>query len=90
MVRVHFTPQLRRHIDCPDQALVAATTVREALEAVFARHPGAKSYVLDDQGALRKHVAVFVDGAPLTDRRTLADRLSTEAEIHVLQALSGG
>jgi molybdopterin converting factor small subunit len=39
---------------------VEATTVREAIWAVEEGHPGLASRVLDDQGALRRFVNVFV------------------------------
>jgi hypothetical protein len=89
MPRVVFTTALARHIDCPDET-VAGATVRDALEAYFARHDAARSYVLDEQGALRQHVVVFVDGAQIRDRSSLAETVPAPAEIYVMQALSGG
>ncbi len=87
--RVTFTANLQRHLESPPSE-VAGSTVREALEAVFARNPRLRGYLLDDQGALRRHVVVFVGGEPVIDRERLSDRVSKEAEISVLQALSGG
>ena len=46
--------------------------------------------MLDDAGSLRGHMAIFVDGAIVRDRRDLSDGLRDGAEIQVLQALSGG
>ena len=65
-------------------------SVREALEEVFAKSPGLASYVLDDQGGVRHHVAIFVNGESIVDRVTLSDGLDAEAEVFVMQALSGG
>ena len=87
--RVTFTGNLQRHLESPP-AEVAGSTVREALEAVFARNPRLRGYLLDDQGALRRHVVVFVGGEPVIDRERLSDKVSKDAEISVLQALSGG
>lgn len=89
MPRVSFTPNLRRHVDCPDREVEAAT-VREALEAVFADRPRLRDYVLDESGALRLHVVVFVDGEQVADRDGLGDPVRPEGEIRVMQALSGG
>lgn len=89
MVRVCFTRNLQRHVALPTVEVEAAT-VRDALAAVFTDHPKARGYVLDDQGALRKHMSIFVDGALIRDRRTLSDAVRDGAEIHVMQALSGG
>jgi sulfur carrier protein ThiS len=46
--------------------------------------------VLDDQGALRRHVAIYVNGRPVGDRVRLTDPVAADDEIYVFQALSGG
>lgn len=88
MPHVSFTKNLQRHVECPP-AHVAGSTVRAALEAYFALHPRARDYVLDEQGAVRKHVVVFVRGEQVRDRM-LAEAVDEAAEIYVMQALSGG
>ena len=89
MAEVVFTPNLRRHVDCPT-VQVPGATVREVLERVFADNPRLRGYVLDDQGALRKHMIVFIDGGQLVDRDRLGDPVGPAAELYVMQALSGG
>jgi hypothetical protein len=89
MAKVVFTPNLRRHLACAE-AEAAGGSFREVLDRVFAAHPRARGYVLDDQAALRKHMAIFVDGAPVRDRTGLTDRVGDDATIYVFQALSGG
>ncbi|MBV8106782.1 MAG: MoaD/ThiS family protein [Hyphomicrobiales bacterium] len=89
MARIVFTANLARHIDCPADEAEGAT-VREALEAVFRTNERLRGYVLDDQSALRRHMAIVVDGKPLRDRVTLSDPISAASAIYVLQALSGG
>lgn len=49
-----------------------------------------RGYVLDDQECVRRHVAVFVDGAMACDRVGLSDTVRAGSEIYVVQALSGG
>lgn len=89
MATVTFTSHLQRHVDCPRQQVDGAT-LGEVLGRVFERNPQARGYILDDQGGLRQHVAVFIDGRPARDRRGLGDALAAGAEVHVLQALTGG
>ena len=60
------------------------------LRAVFADHPQARGYVLDDQSALRKHMTIFVDGRIIHDRTRLTDAVSESSTVYVFQALSGG
>jgi hypothetical protein len=64
--------------------------VREVLDAYFAEHPKARGYVLDEQGALRPHMVVFVDNEPIRDRTRLSDAVTADSELFVMQALSGG
>jgi hypothetical protein len=89
MPTVSFTPNIQRHVACPP-AGVEGATVRQALEAVFQGNPRARAYVLDEQGAVRPHMVVFVDGRQVQDRHTLSDPVTSDAEIYVAQALSGG
>jgi len=87
--RVQFTQNLERHITAA-AAEVSGATAREALEAVFRDNPRLRSYVLDDQGRLRRHVMVFVDGEQVRDRDGLTDPVAASSELFVMQALSGG
>ena len=89
MPKVMFTANLQRHVACPEIE-AEGHTVREVLENVFAQNSDARSYVLDDQSALRKHMAVFVDGRMIRDPARLADAVGEQSTIHVFQALSGG
>ncbi len=66
MARVTFTSNLRRHVDCP---IVEAKgqTVREVLNCVFESNDRLRTYILDDQAALRKHMTILVDGKRVSD-----------------------
>jgi sulfur-carrier protein len=89
MATVSFTRNIQRHVACPDTA-APGKSVREVLDGVFADNPRARGYVLDDQGALRKHMLIFIDGEVIHDRQHLSDRVTDASAIHVFQALSGG
>jgi len=89
MPTVSFTRALERFLPAPS-TVVDGSTVGAAFAAVFASQPALRSYVLDDQGALRRHVAVYVNGRLVNDRTNLTDPVGPHDEIYVLQALSGG
>jgi hypothetical protein len=89
MARVSFTANLQRHVACPPVD-AGGVTVREALDGAFAVHPAARSYVLDEHGALRHHVVGVVAGMQVADRARLSDPIGPSSQIHVMQALSGG
>jgi hypothetical protein len=89
MPRVVFTENLQRHVDCPPRD-VEGRTVREVLDNAFATNDRARGYVLDEHGSVRKHMIVFVNGEMVRDRATLSDPVLADAEVYVMQALSGG
>ena len=89
MVWLAFTPHLRRVID-PSIREVPGATIAAALEAAFEEQPAARSYVLDEHGALRKHVAIFLNNKRENPKTVLNKPVTASCEIYVMQALSGG
>lgn len=89
MPTVSFTSALQRFVDAPSLQVEGAT-VRAALDAVFAQRAALRGYVLDDQGAVRRHVAIYINGEALKDREAQSDTVGPNDEIYVFQALSGG
>ncbi|HZF47570.1 MAG TPA: MoaD/ThiS family protein [Polyangiaceae bacterium] len=89
MARVTFTPNIQRHIECPPKN-VEGSTVREVLDAALVGNERARSYFLDDQGGVRKHIAIFINGVQALDRAHLSDPVPPGAEVYIAQALSGG
>ena len=89
MPRVLFTSNLQRYVACPESRVQGAT-VAQALSHVFVDAPQVRDYVLDEQGHVRKHVHIYVDGRRIADREKLSDAVEADSEICVLQALSGG
>lgn len=89
MATVVFTPNLARHVSSASSD-VEGTTVREVLDRVFESNQRLRGYVVDEQGALRHHMVVFVNGRQIQDRRHLSDPVPALAEVYVMQALSGG
>lgn len=89
MPTVRFTRNIQRHVNCPTRE-VAGITLREALEEYFRMNEQARGYVLDDQGKLRQHMVIFIDGDQVRDRDRLSDQVGAQAVIDIVQALSGG
>jgi len=89
MAEIHFTSHLRNLV--PDGPLAApGATVGEALANLIGAQPHIRGYVLDDQGALRKHVCIFADGERLGGATALTCRIGPDTKLYVMQALSGG
>jgi sulfur-carrier protein len=89
MPKVFFTANLRRHVECSSME-AEGVTVADVLAEVFRMQDRLGAYVLDDQGALRKHMTILVDGKRIRDIEKLSDPVTETSEIWVMQALSGG
>jgi sulfur-carrier protein len=89
MPTVVFTRNLQRHVAARD-CTVDGHTVGAVLDTVFGAQPEVRSYVLDDQGELRKHMGIFVDGVQIADRCQLTDPVNQDSRIDIIQSLSGG
>lgn len=90
MPTVKFTANLKRFYPNLAPLEVSGKTVAEALNEVEQSHKGLKDYIVDENGELRKHVNIFIGNDMIKDRQHLADVLSEQDEMYIMQALSGG
>ncbi|MBK9123780.1 MAG: MoaD/ThiS family protein [Chloroflexi bacterium] len=91
MPRARFTSHLQKFFPTLEQGItVQGDTVADVVQALDARYPGIASYFVDERGALRKHVNVFIGDEFVLDRTTLADRVKEDQVVFFMQALSGG
>jgi len=80
-----FFPQLK------DQTItVPAGSVAEVLRAVDRIAPGFSDYIVDEHGALRRHVNLSVNDSLVVDKKKLSDHVSDDGTVFIFQALSGG
>ena len=89
MATIRFTKNIQRHAECPNDD-IEGDSVRIVLDGYFAQRERVRGYVLDERGALRKHMAIFVNGRQIIDRQHLTDPLGSDDVVDVMQALSGG
>ena len=93
MPEVRFAQALQSHVPCPPQQVDTPSdaTLRQVLTAAFRAAPALCGYVLDEQGDLRPHIALFADGRSLPGTPALDAPLPPSCRrIDVIQALSGG
>jgi len=90
MAIVKFTYALEKFFPGIRAIPANGNTLREVLNEVEAKYPKIQNYLLDDQGKLRDHVNIFIDGNLINDRAGLSDAFSPNSEIYIIQALSGG
>ena len=91
MPNVHFTTHLQRFFPTLQQGTKAeGHTVAEVIRSLEQQQPGLAAYIIDERGALRKHVNIFVNDELVTDRQGLSDVVGQQTRVFIFQALSGG
>jgi sulfur-carrier protein len=89
LATVRFTQNIQRHVPCPTRD-AAGSTLRAVLDDYFRDNERARGYVLDEQGKVRQHMVVFIDGELVRDRDRLTDPVAPSSVIDVIQSLAGG
>lgn len=90
MAKVVFTANLLRYNGGVRETEAPGARVRDLIDALEQGTPGLRHYLVDEHGALRRHVNIFVDGRPVRDPDALTDPVGPDATVHILQAISGG
>ncbi|WP_368562315.1 hypothetical protein [Pseudoxanthomonas sp. UTMC 1351] len=85
-----WLPQAQRGPQGELSVDVEGDTVDQALGSLFLLYPSLRGYVLDEQGTVRHHVAVIVEGEAIRDKQNLGQPLGERGELYIMQALSGG
>jgi molybdopterin converting factor small subunit len=69
---------------------VEGATVQEIIEKLASEHPGIRGRLLDDGGALRRFVNVFVDDEDIRHRDGLHTPVEPGQKVSILPAVAGG
>jgi molybdopterin converting factor small subunit len=94
-MRVHIPSALRKWTAGRDIVELrvpsdSPTIAAEVIESVAREFPGLRDRVLDEQGHLRRHVNIFIDGENARSIGGLSAPVMAESEIWIHPALSGG
>jgi molybdopterin converting factor small subunit len=86
-VKVRIPTPLRSYTDQRAEVDADGTTLAELLVDLDRRYPGIRFRMVDEQGRIRKHMKVFLNGE---SERDLDVPISDSDEVVIMQALSGG
>lgn len=89
-ILVQIPPVLRYECGGARELVVAAATVRGALEQLKRDYPDLYRNVCDETGAVRRHVNLFVNNSFLHQRNGLETPLVSGDVLHIMPAVSGG
>ena len=90
MPLIKFTPNLKRFYPQLEPVTSSNLNLIDMIDEVDDQYPGIRSYILDEQGRLRKHVQIFIGENLIRDRSGLSDKITENDEVYIMQALSGG
>jgi molybdopterin synthase sulfur carrier subunit len=77
---------LKRLAGDRSEHVIEGASVDQLLRELERAHPAASGWILDERGALRGHINVFVNGAPSEQHA----QVDADDRIDVLPAISGG
>ena len=64
--------------------------VSEALKALWKEYPGLRDRIVDEQGAVRQHINIFVGDEAIRFADGLSTKVPPDAEVLIVPAVSGG
>lgn len=89
-VTVRVPTTLRNLTGGESEVSVEGATVGEVLAALEARHPGFSERILDDDGALRRFVNVFVADDDVRFLDQMATPVPDGETVSIIPAVAGG
>jgi molybdopterin converting factor small subunit len=89
-VSVRIPTILRTYTDGASEVTVDGTTLAEVLDSLESSYPGIRGRILDDQGALRRFVNVYVGNDDVRFLDSLGTSTPEGAQVSVIPAVAGG
>jgi len=89
-VTVRIPTILRTYTDGESQVSAEGTTLNEVIEDLDASYPGIKGRILDEQGAIRRFVNVYVGNDDVRFLDALDTKTPDGAQVSVIPAVAGG
>jgi sulfur-carrier protein len=89
-VSVRIPTILRTYTGGESEVTAEGSTLAEVLDDLDANHPGIRARVLDDQGAIRRFVNVYVGNDDVRFLENLATATPAGTQISVIPAVAGG
>ncbi|MEO6471113.1 MAG: MoaD/ThiS family protein [Aeromicrobium sp.] len=89
-VSVRIPTILRTYTDDQSVVTVEGTTLTEVLDSLESNHPGIKSRVVDEQGALRRFVNIYVAEEDVRFASGLNTPTPAGTQISIIPAVAGG
>lgn len=90
MATVNIPPTLRKYTHGEEEVSVLGTNVREILGQLESTYPGIAERIVDEQGAVRRFINVFVADEDIRYLEDLETPVGERDEISIVPAIAGG
>lgn len=90
MAKLYLPTIMRANAGGKATMSVPGATVASVLGTLVADFPGIRGLLLDDDGQLRAHIKVFVNGDDIRDLQGQATTLEDRDEVQLIAAMAGG
>ncbi|MBN4081392.1 molybdopterin-synthase adenylyltransferase MoeB [Caldithrix abyssi] len=88
--QIKIPSPLRRFTGGNSSVSVDGTTVSEVLGNIFNQYPDIRSHLLDENGAIRNFVNIYVNGIDVREQGNLETSVTPGADIRIIPAIAGG
>ncbi|HJR37033.1 MAG TPA: MoaD/ThiS family protein [Nocardioidaceae bacterium] len=89
-VKVRIPTILRTYTGGESEVAASGDTLAQVIDDLDSSYPGIKGRILDDQGAIRRFVNVYVGNDDVRFLDSLETRTPEGAQISVIPAVAGG
>jgi molybdopterin converting factor small subunit len=86
MPKVILTGSVQQRVGGLGAVEVGGETAGALIQALEASYPALRGWIVDEQGALRRHVKLFLGGVAVL----LDAPVGPKEELHIVAAISGG
>ncbi len=90
MATVRIPTPLRKYTEGREAVEVSAATVRDLIDALESAHPGIRERIVDDSGAVRRFVNIFVGDEDIRFLDGIDTKVSDGDEVSIVPAIAGG
>jgi len=90
MASIHIPPALRKYTQGEEEVSVGGGNVAEVLRNLESKYPGIQERILDDSGAVRRFVNIFVADEDIRFLDNLSTAVKDSDEVSIVPAIAGG
>jgi molybdopterin synthase sulfur carrier subunit len=87
---IHIPTPLQKLCENQSRLQTATTNVEEALGEIFAQYPAVEPRLMDENGRVRKSLAIYVNAEDIRFLNELRTELKEGDEMTILPSISGG